>query len=76
VNQYDVTASLLQDFFTPIPDYRPYTLVYPDKRIFDPQKAMNRYNRSIDWRKIMQGPKLDDEDEQREDHYKQQSNDK
>ena len=70
VNQYDVTASLLSDFFTGKPDYTPYTLVMPDKRVFDPQKAMNRYNKNIDWRKIMQGPKMDDEDEQREDHYK------
>jgi YVTN family beta-propeller protein len=70
VNQYDVTASLLSDFFTAKPDYTPYSLVFPDKRVFDPQKAMNRYNKNIDWRKIMQGPKMDDEDEQRTDHYK------
>lgn len=70
VNQYDVTASLLGDFFTGKPDFTPYTLVMPDKRVFDPQQAMNRYNRTIDWRKIQQGPKMDDEDEQRTDHYK------
>lgn len=70
VNQYDVTASLLNDFFTNKPDYRPYTLVMPDKRIFDPQQAMKRYNKNIDWKKIMQGPKMDDEDEQRSEHYK------
>ncbi len=76
VNQYDVTASLLQDFFTDKPDYTPYNFVFPDKRIFDTQKAMQRYNRSIDWKKIEQGPKMDDEDEQRTDHYKQKTNDK
>ena len=69
VNQYDVTASLLQDFFTEKPDYTPYSFEFPDKRVFDPQQAMNRYNRTIDWRKIKQGPKMDDEDEQRKDHY-------
>lgn len=74
VNQYDVTASLLQDFFTGKPDYTPYTLVFPDKKVFDPQKAMDRYNKNIDWRKIMQGPAMDDEDTQRADHYKQQKN--
>ncbi len=72
VNQYDVTASLLQDFFTDKPDFTPYTLVMPDKRVFDPQKAMNRYNKNIDWRKIMQGPEMDNEDEQRKEHYIQQ----
>lgn len=71
VNQYDATASLLQDFFTDKPDYTPYTFVFPDERVFDPQKAMARYNRSIDWRKVQQGPKMDDEDEQREEHYQQ-----
>ncbi len=70
VNQYDVTASLLQDFFTDQPDYSPYTFVYPDKRVFDADKAMKKYNRSIDWRKVEQGPKMDDEHEQRTDHYK------
>ncbi|MCW3105609.1 MAG: Phosphoesterase family protein [Segetibacter sp.] len=70
VNQYDATASLLQDFFTPKPDYTPYTLVMPSKTVFDPAKAMKRYNRNIDWRKIMKGPEMDDEDEQRKDHYR------
>jgi YVTN family beta-propeller protein len=74
VNQYDATASLLSDFFTDKPDYTPYNLVMPDKRIFDPQKAMNRYNKTIDWRKIEQGPKMDDETEQRAGHYKQKEN--
>lgn len=73
VNQYDVTASLLNDFFTHKPDYTPYTLVMPDIRVFDPQKAMNRYHKHIDWRKIMQGPRMDDEDEQRKAFYKKEN---
>jgi hypothetical protein len=72
VNQYDVTASLLQDFFTAVPDYNPYSFVFPDKRVFDPQKAMNRYNKTIDWRKIQQGPKMDDEEALRTGHYKKE----
>jgi DNA-binding beta-propeller fold protein YncE len=70
VNQYDVTASLLQDFFTSKPDFKPYTLELPDKRVFDPAKAMKKYNKEIDWRKIMQGPVMDDEKHQRTEHYK------
>ena len=73
VNQYDVTASLLTDFFTDKPDYTPYSLIMPDKRVFDPEEAMRRYNRTIDWRKIQQGPKMDDEEEQRTDHYKKEN---
>jgi hypothetical protein len=70
VNQYDVTASLLQDFFTSKPDFTTYTLEMPDKRVFDPAKAMKKYNKEIDWRKIMQGPAMDDEKHQRTGHYK------
>lgn len=73
VNQYDITASLLQDFFTDKPDFKPYNLVLPDKRVFDPAKAMKRYNKEIDWRKIMQGPEMDNEEEQRTDHYQQEN---
>lgn len=72
VNQYDATATLLQDYFTNKPDYTPYTLVFPSKSVFDPQMAMKRYNKKIDWRKIMRGPEMDDEDELRIEHYKQQ----
>ncbi|GEO10600.1 bifunctional YncE family protein/alkaline phosphatase family protein [Segetibacter aerophilus] len=69
VNQYDATASNLQDFFTGKPNYTPYTLVMPSKEVFDPTNAMKRYNRDIDWRKIIKGPEMDDEDDQRKDHY-------
>jgi DNA-binding beta-propeller fold protein YncE len=74
VNQYDVTASLLQDFFTDKPDLSPYQLVFPDQRVFDPAKSMQRYNREIDWRKIMQGPEMDNEKEQRTEHYEPTKN--
>ena len=70
VNQFDVTASLLQDFFTPVPDYTPYTMELHDSRIFDAELAMKKYNRTIDWRKIEQGPPLDNEDVEREVHYR------
>ncbi|MCW3091691.1 MAG: Phosphoesterase family protein [Ferruginibacter sp.] len=70
VNQYDVTASLLQDFFTGKPDFTPYTLERHDDRIFDVEKAMKKYNRTIDWRKIEKGPDMDDVDDMRTDHYR------
>ena len=71
VNQYDVTASLLLDFFTAKPDFTPYTVEQHDERVFDVEKAMKKYNRTIDWRKIMKGPEMDDEDDMRKNHYKQ-----
>jgi hypothetical protein len=38
--------------------------------MFDAELAMKRYNRTIDWRKIEQGPPLDNEDVEREVHYR------
>ena len=73
VNQYDATATLLQDYFTDKPNYQPYTLLFPSKEVFDPQVAMKRYNRKIDWRKVMKGPEMDDEEELRKEHYLQQN---
>ncbi|RIV20481.1 phosphoesterase [Fibrisoma montanum] len=72
VNQYDQTASLLQDFFTDKPDLRPYEVVLPDGRVFDPQTAMKPYNKTFDWRKIQKGPEMDDRADQRAEHYRQQ----
>ena len=71
VNQYDATASLLQDFFTGQPDFTPYSLLESDKRIFDPQKALNKYKITFDLKKVKKGPSMDNENQQREDHYKQ-----
>lgn len=73
VNQYDATATLLQDFFTDKPDFSPYTLTFPSKEVFDPQVAMKKFKHLIDWRKVMKGPEMDDEDEIRKEHYKEQS---
>jgi len=72
VNQFDVTASLLQDFFTAEPDYTPYTLEKHDSRVFDAEKAMIKYNKTIDWRKIEQGPELDNAEEERKVLYRNQ----
>jgi len=68
VNQFDATGSLLQDFFTAKPDFTPYTMEKHDERMFDAEKAMKKYNKTIDWRKIEQGPPLDNEDVEREVH--------
>ena len=70
VNQYDITASLLTDFFTNKPDFTPYHFEFPSQEVFDWDKAMKRYNQPIDWRKIKQGPQMDDEKDQRTEHNK------
>ncbi len=72
VNQYDATATLLQDWFTDKPDYSAYSLMFPSKEIFDSQRAMKRYKRNIDWRKVLKGPEMDDENDMRREHYLEQ----
>jgi DNA-binding beta-propeller fold protein YncE len=73
VNHFDVTASLLQDFFTDEPDFTPYTLERHDSRIYDAELSMKKYNKTIDWRKIEQGPSMDDVDDARKIHYKKKT---
>ena len=68
VNHYDQTASILDDFFTDEPDFKPYEFVFPDKRIFDADKTMIKYNRKIDWRKIKKTIEMDDVNDQRKNH--------
>ncbi len=70
VNHFDLTASLLQDFFTDKPDYTPYTLERHDERIYDAELSMKKYHKTIDWRKIERGPELDDADDARRDYQK------
>lgn len=72
VNQYDATATLLDDFFTPEPDFSPYEALSHDPRVFDPQQSLKRYNRDFNWRQVKQGLKMDDMEEQRIEHYWQQ----
>ena len=73
VNHFDITASLLQDFFTNEPDFTPYTLERHDSRIYDAELSMKKYNKTIDWRRIEQGPLMDDEDDARKIHYKKET---
>jgi DNA-binding beta-propeller fold protein YncE len=71
VNQYDATATELQDFFTSKPEYSTYKLVFPSKEVFDPQLALEKFHRYGDWRKIVKGDDMDDEDDQRTKHAEQ-----
>lgn len=72
VNQYDITASLLQDFFTDKPNFSPYTFLPVDKRVFDAEKSMKKYNKGIDWRKIEKGPEIDFVPDMKREHYQNQ----
>src|SRR6185295_6241784 len=60
LNQFDATASLIQDFFTDRPDFAPYTPEPVDPRIFDPAKALKPYQRGFNPEWLRSSPRLDD----------------
>ncbi len=71
LNQFDATATLLQDFFTDNPDFTPYKAVMVDKRIFDPQKALDPYDKDFRWEALSESPEIDSEDDFRSSHMEQ-----
>ncbi len=68
LNQFDAAASLLQDFFTDKPDFTPYVAEMVDKRIFDPQKALDPYDVDFRWESLKESPQIDNEDDFRKSH--------
>ena len=59
LNQYDAGATDLSDFFTGTPDYTPYNALPVDKRIFDPQKALDPFDEDFDWKAVEESPLID-----------------
>jgi DNA-binding beta-propeller fold protein YncE len=59
LNQYDAAATDLSDFFTGKPDFTPYDALVVDKRIFDPQKALDPFDETFNWKAIEQSPEID-----------------
>lgn len=81
LNQYDAGATDLSDFFTNIPDYTPYKAIEVDKRIFDPQKALDPFDEKFNWKALEGSPKIDNmEDMMREskeqDEYRLENREK
>jgi hypothetical protein len=59
LNQYDATATDLSDMFQSEPDFTPYVALPVDKRVFDPQKALDPFDENFDWEAAANSPKLD-----------------
>lgn len=59
LNQYDAGATNLIDLFTDTPDYTPYNAVAIDKRLFDPQKALDPFDEKFDWKAFAESEELD-----------------
>lgn len=66
LNMFDALANDFSDCFTTTPDFRPYTAVPVDPRIFDPEKAKDPND--PDYRKARELPSIlrDDPDEEEE----------
>ena len=59
LNQYDAGANDLSDFFSNEPDFTPYNALVVDKRVFDPQKALDPFDEKFDWKAIGESPQID-----------------
>jgi len=71
LNQYDAGATDLADFFTERPDYTPYNAIAVDRRIFDPQKALDPFDENFDWQAIKESPQMDNTEDMLRDSKEQ-----
>ena len=59
LNQYDAGATDMADMFTGDPDFSPYSALPVDKRIFDPQKALDPFDEDFNWNALDESPAID-----------------
>ena len=63
LNQYDAGATDLADFFTDTPNYRTYSAIPADHRVFDPQKALDPFDENFDWKALDESPVMDNKED-------------
>lgn len=63
LNMFDALANDFSDCFTTTPDFRPYTVVPVDPRIFDPEKAKDPKDPDYGQARRMRSVRMDDDDE-------------
>jgi YVTN family beta-propeller protein len=63
LNMFDALANDLSDAFTTTPDFRPYTVVPVDARIFDPEKAKDPKDPDYGQARKLRSIKMDDDEE-------------
>ena len=63
LNQYDAGANDLHDFFSETPNFKPYTAVPVDSRIFEPQKALDPFDENFDWKALEESPEMDNKED-------------
>lgn len=63
LNMFDALANDLSDSFTTVPDFRSYTVVPVDRRVFDPEKAKDPKDPDYGQARKMGSIVMDDDDE-------------
>jgi hypothetical protein len=63
LNPYDAGVTDMADFFTDKPDYRPYTAIEVDSRIFEPQKALDPFDENFNWQAVEESPIMVNEED-------------
>ena len=81
LNQYDAGATDLGDFFTNEPDFAPYSALPVNKKMFDPQKALDPYDEKFDWKALEESPQIDNmedliRDSKEKDEYRLENREK
>jgi len=71
LNQYDATATDFAGFFTDKPDFTPYNALPVDKRIFDPEKAMDPFDKNFNWKAVEDSPEMDNVEDMIKDSKEQ-----
>ncbi len=66
LNMFDALANDFSDCFTTKPDFRPYKCVPVDRRIFDPEKAIDPKDPDYGNARLLPSPQMDDDDEMEE----------
>jgi len=59
LNEYDATATDMAGLFKDTPDYTPYNALPVDKRVFDPQKALDPLDEDFNWKAVKESPGID-----------------
>jgi YVTN family beta-propeller protein len=73
LNQFDATASLPLDVFSPTADASPYDARPVDRRLFNPDTALKPFDRRFNWKALAASPVMDDPDDMRRDLPPQRS---
>jgi YVTN family beta-propeller protein len=63
LNQYDAGATDLADFFSDTPNYKTYSALPADPRIFDPQVALDPFDEDFDWKALDESPVMDNKED-------------